>query len=44
MRKKDGGHGVVRSDSASNSEGAKVTPARRVFQSICEDVARAVLR
>jgi hypothetical protein len=44
MRRKRGESVIVRSDSASNSEGAKVAPARRVFQSICEDVARAVLR
>ena len=44
MRKKMGDVVVVRSDSASNTKGAKVAPARRVFQSICEDVARAVLR
>jgi hypothetical protein len=44
MRKKDRGRGVVRSDSASNSKGAKVAPARRLFQSICDDVGRAVLR
>jgi len=34
----------VRSDSASNSKGAKVASARRLFQSIRADVAGAVLR